>query len=702
MKENKPGAHFVFIIHLFSVVIPITLILVTYFTGSPLFTVLLIVSAVIIFAGTFFQYIISRSMSKVFYLLSDAITKAKNGDLKIKINDRKIGQAGKIIRGINSFIQTFNDVFSNVDRSASEVKHLVNTVKLTSKEASDVANQIAASAELVSKGATEQAEDAEESTKVTTELIEKFEEVASSAELMTQKADLTKEMAEFGKANINDLLEKSQLTEINMEDINKKIYELNEMAGNISHITATISGIASQTTLLSLNASIEAARAGEMGRGFGVVAEEIKKLAQQSVASSEEINKIIVGIQEQVDVTTKTIISTTETLKAQTESVNKTNEAFNKISDAVDELFVQLLEVKKGIGILDQFKQTLYDSIASIASVAQETAASTQEITGLMYSQINSSEILVQLSESFDQVIKNLEDIINKFNFDKITTTKRAFAIIPCSDISFFSDTKDGALDAASKLGVDVIWRAPESYDPVLQAKIIDEAVQKGVAGIGIGPIDDPHVRSSLQNALDNGVKVVCFDTDIPDIGRNGFIGTDNYKAGMTFGELVAKKLNGKGRILGTQAIKNTLNQKERLNGFIEAIKKYPELEFFGMEQTNHSAGDERWQEVKEILKKARPFDCFICMDSFGSYIAMKMKEELGIEPICVVFDKTEHSVKPLMDGYTTVLAQRPRLWGELSVRRLNELCNGKTIKEKEDTGTYEINKGNMNVFIKD
>jgi Zn-dependent protease with chaperone function len=69
MKENKPGAHFVFIIHLFSVVIPITLILVAYFTGSPLFSVLLIVSAVIIFEGTFFKYIISRSMSKVFYLL---------------------------------------------------------------------------------------------------------------------------------------------------------------------------------------------------------------------------------------------------------------------------------------------------------------------------------------------------------------------------------------------------------------------------------------------------------------------------------------------------------------------------------------------------------------------------------------------------------------------------------------------------------
>jgi len=702
MKGNKLGVQIVFIIHLFSVVIPIIIILAAYFTGSPLFTVSLIVSAVLVLAGTILQYIISRNMSKTYYLMDETINKAKNGDLKIRINEKKIGQAGQIVNGINSFIGTFNDVFSNVDRSANEVKHLVNTVKSTSKEASNVANQIAASVELVSKGASEQAEDAEDSTKVTTELIEKFEEVENSAELMTQKADLTKEMAEFGKANINDLLEKSRLTEINMEEINKKISELNEMAGNISQITATISGIASQTTLLSLNASIEAARAGEMGRGFGVVAEEIKKLAQQSVASSEEINKIILGIQEQVDITTKTIVSTTETLKAQTESVKKTNEAFNRISDAVDELFVQLLEVKKGIGILDNFKQTLYDSIANIASVAQETAASTQEITGLMYSQINSSEILVQLSESFDQVIKNLEDILNRFNFDRITTAKRAFAIIPCSDIEFFYDTRDGAMDAASKLGVDVIWNAPSSYDPVLQAEIIDDAVQKGVAGIGIGPIDDPLVRKSLQQAIDKGIKVVCFDTDIPDIGRDGFIGTDNYKAGMTFGELVAKKLNGKGRILGTQAVKNTLNQIERLNGFMEVIKKYPGLEFLGMEQTEHSSGEDRWKEVKEILKKAPPFDCFICMDAFGSYIAMKMKEELGMTPVCFVFDKTEYSAKPLADGYTTVLAQRPRLWGELSVRRLNELCSGKTIKNKEDTGTYEINKGNMKVFIKD
>jgi len=90
---------------------------------------------------------------------------------------------------------------------------------------------------------------------------------------------------------------------------------------------------------------------------------------------------------------------------------------------------------------------------------------------------------------------------------------------------------------------VDLIWRAPEKYDSRLQAELIDEVVAMGVSGIGIGPIDGPEVRESLKKAMNMGIKVICFDTDIPDIGRDAFIGTDNYKAGITFGELVAKNL---------------------------------------------------------------------------------------------------------------------------------------------------------------
>lgn len=687
--------------YLFASFLPVLVLTVAYLSNVKNMKVFIILAYLLALAGLVLQIYSSNKTLKGSRIIVQAFQNAKDGDIRTGIKETGDSHTREIVKEGNELLQHFSEVLSNVGRSTDEVKQLVYTVKATSKEASEIANQIGVSAELVSKGASEQAEDAEECIKVTTELVNKFEEVAKSAELMAKKADITREMADFGKANITDLLEKSKLTEENMENINLKINKLNEMAANISDITATISNIARQTTLLSLNASIEAARAGEMGRGFAVVAEEIKKLAQQSVKSSEEINKIIVGIQNQVGITTETITSTTQTIQVQTESVQKTNEAFFGISNAVDELITQLLEVKKGIGILDQFKETLSESIGNIASVAQETAASTQQITSLMYSQINSSEILVHLSESFDQIIENLEKAINKFNFERIATAKRSFAIIPCVDIPFFKVTREGAMDAAAKLGVEVLWCPPKNYVPREQAAIIDEMVEKGVSGIGIGPNDGPEVRQSIKRALDKGIKVICFDTDIPEVGRNGFIGTDNYKAGKMLGEVVAKRLNGSGKVIGSIASKNMQNMIERYDGFMEVIKEYPGIEVIDIIPVEETDNELKWQLVKNLIQKTANFDCYICMDVAGSYYVRRMNKEMGIYPICVLFDLTEDSIELLKSGNVSVLAQRPRLWGELSVRRLNELCSGKSIADKEDTGTFVINKSNVNIFIK-
>mgnify|MGYP001201199509 CR=1 FL=1 len=681
--------------HLLTAVLPFLIIAIVFFTNADNLTPFIITGGVLVILGTALQYYFSVRKSKDNQALVEALRKAREGDLQTRIEGNTV-----LEKESNALIRQFNQVLSDVDRSTEEAKHLAFTVKSTSKEASDVASQIAKAAESVSKGAGEQAEDAEHSSKVTAEMVNKFEEVVKSAELMTRKADVTKEMAKFGMSNINDLLEKSKLTEKNMNEINQKIKELNEMTNNISQITSVISGISSQTNLLSLNASIEAARAGEMGKGFGVVADEIKKLAQQSYLSSTEIDKIIQGVQNQINVTTETIALTAKTLEAQTQSVNKTNEAFIAISNAVDELFAQLLEVKKGINILNEFKQRLSDSITNIAAVAQETAASTEEITSLMYSHMNSSEILVQLSENFDSVIANLENAIKKFNFNKIAVNKASYAIIPTIDIPFFNDTREGAMDAAAKLGVDVLWRVPKSGTPAEQAQLIEEVIEEGVSGIGIGPIDSPEVREALWKASKKGIKIVCFDTDITGVKKDSFIGTDNYTAGEMLGEIVVKKLNGKGRIIGTMSNKNK-NMQERMEGFMRAISGSPDIKVLSFEVTDQPNVEDRWNSIKKTMQSYPDFNCFVCLDAMGSYFARRMKEDLRITPLCVVFDKTEDSKKPMEEGYLHVLAQRPRLWGELSIRRLHEACNGKNIPDYEDTGTYEINKTNMGIFFK-
>ncbi|HHU90935.1 MAG TPA: substrate-binding domain-containing protein [Clostridiaceae bacterium] len=681
--------------HLLTSVLPFIIVAIMFFTHSANIQLFILIGCFLAIVGIVLQFLFSTKKLTENWALIETLRKAREGNLQTEIKGNTI-----LEKESNALIQHFNQVLSDVDRSTEEVKHLAFTVKSTSKEASDVSNQIAEAAESVSKGAGEQAEDAEQGSRMTAEMVNKFEEVVKSAELMTQKADVTKEMAEFGMSNINDLLEKSKLTEKNMDEINHKIKELNEMTNNITQITAVISGISSQTNLLSLNASIEAARAGEMGKGFGVVADEIKKLAQQSYLSSTEIDKIIQGVQNQIDITTETIALTTKTIEAQTQSVNETNETFLSISNAVDELFAQLIEVKKGINILNEFKDTLSESITNIAAVAQETAASTQEITSLMYSQMNSSEILVQLSESFDSVIANLENAINKFTFNKTAVKKSSYAVIPTIDIPFFQDTREGAIDAAAKLGVDVLWRVSKTGDSFEQARLIEEAIEEGVCGIGIGPIDSPEVRDALEKAIEKDIKIVCFDTDISGIKRNGFIGTDNYNAGKMLGEIVVKRLNKKGKIIGTLSNKNK-NMQDRMEGFMEVVSNYPDIEVLSFEATEQPNVEERWQSLKKTMQKYPDFNCFVCMDAMGSFFARRIKEDLRITPLCVVFDKTEDSKKPMEDGYLYVLAQRPRLWGELAVRRLHESCGGKTIPDYEDTGTYEINRSNMDIFFK-
>lgn len=696
MNKKKLVEIPVLVVHLFTAVLPFLIVSIAFFTNSANMQLLILIGFILSVVGIALQYFFSTKKRKRDFALIEAFRKAKEGDLLIEIEG-----STNLEKESNALIQHFNQVLSDVDRSTEEVKHLAFTVKSTSKEASDVANQIAQAADSVSQGAGEQAEDAEESSRVTAEMVNMFEEVVVSAELMTKRADVTKEMAEFGMSNINDLLDKSKSTEVNMGEINQNIKELNQMTNNISQITAVISGISSQTNLLSLNASIEAARAGEMGKGFGVVADEIKKLALQSYSSSTEINNIILGVQNQIDITTETIALTTKTIEAQTQSVNKTNEAFIGITNAVEELFAQLLEVKNGINILNEFKQILSDSITNIAAVAQETAASTQEITSLMFSQMNSSEILVQLSESFDSVIVNLENAINKFNFNRIATKKDSYAVIPCIDIPFFHDTKEGAIDAAEKLGVDVLWRAPKASDPVEQAALIEEVLEAGITGIGIGPVESNEVREALQKADSNGVKIICFDTDISGVNKSGFIGTDNRNAGKMLGDLVVKKLAGKGKIFGTMSNYNK-NMKDRIEGFMESVENSPGIEVLPFKATEERPNaEDRWLVLKKFIQETPGFDCFVCMDATGSFFARRMKEDLGITPLCVVFDKTEDSKQPMEDGYLCILAQRPRLWGELAVRRLHEACSGKTIPEYEDTGTYEINKSNMNVFFK-
>jgi methyl-accepting chemotaxis protein len=180
----------------------------------------------------------------------------------------------------------------------------------------------------------------------------------------------------------------------------------------ITTISATISQITAQTNLLSLNASIEAARAGDAGRGFAVVADEIRKLAEQSNRSTEEIKKIIEGIQGKSTMAVNAMSEASEIVAAQDKAVGETRGIFTEIMNAIAVLTSRVEEIKNSTTEVQENKENVLGQIECISSISQETAsateqvsASTQQINAAMNEFTKYAEELQRLSEVLDKEV---------------------------------------------------------------------------------------------------------------------------------------------------------------------------------------------------------------------------------------------------------------------------------------------------------
>jgi methyl-accepting chemotaxis protein len=696
MKTARIGTTVLFAFLLFSLV-PVAVLAAALLRTLPIVAAGASAWAV---AGLLIVLLLTRRFSTSFSRVVADAKRIRAGDLTASTQASAAAELAELAGEYNAVAFRFNTLIGNIDRSAGEFKHLVDSVHVTSSESARIASRITSTAEDVARGASLQAEDAAKVSRITSEFVQKIETVSSSADEMKSKADTALEMASFGRTNIEELMSTSEATRKNMQDATDRMNELAALAAEITQITTAITDIAAQTNLLSLNAAIEAARAGESGKGFAVVADQIRKLADASLHSSKEISGIIERMQSETVRATETIKATVDALSSQVSSVYKTKDAFVSISESMTALFKKLLEVRDGITGIVEFKEPLSRSIAGIASVAESAVASTEEISSLLYSQTNSAEMMVSLSSDFSDEVTRLGSQLKGFRYVHHEVARKKLAVIACIDIPFFNDTYEYAREAAEKLGVEVICEAPKEYHGGQQARIIHELLSQGIEGVGIGPIDSPDVRQSLTDAAEKGVKIVFFDTDLSSIPRLGFIGTDNREAGRKLGNLAVKLTGGSGQVLCSTSNQATLNLQERIAGVKEAFNGKTGMRIVGIDSPNTSDLDARWQSIGKWLRDHPDINCFLCVEALGANFAERVRRHRK-DMIIIAFDKTEQSLGLIRNGYANaILAQRQGLWGELVVRRLYDALHGKTLKDFEDTGVYEINKRNISVFV--
>ena len=248
-------------------------------------------------------------------------------------------------------------------------------------------------------------------------------------------------------------------------------------------------------------------------------------------------------------------------------------------------------------------------------------------------------------------------------------------------------------------LGANILRKYPVTWGPDYQSALIEECIEQGVDGIALGPIDSPIVRDAVKKALDKGIKVVVYDNNLPNSGISEFIGTDNHMAGVSIGKACVKYLHGKGNVLISVPTLANDNFIARINGFKKAIGDSPDIRIMQIEGT---AGNvpERADALVELLAEHPNVDCIVYMDYQGSQIIEQVIQRTSFSGKIIGFDKTDGAMKMLKSGViTSVIVQRPKIWGELAVKRLNDLIQGKEVPAFEDAGTFEINQKNAALY---
>jgi methyl-accepting chemotaxis protein len=383
-----------------------------------IFNMTLVIALVAAVIATIIGWFVARMIGRPLIHLRNLMQQGARGKLTVRANYKSQDEIGQLGDSFDIMMQQITALVIQTSQSAQHVLETASELTHSSKTTATAAREIAVATDEISNGAAGLATESEKGNELTYHIGEQMKQVIEANLEMGTAASDVQSSSEQGIQYMAELIGKTNLTEEMMRSMVEKVDKLKDSTSSIRKILDVLNNISKQTNILSLNATIEAARAGAAGKGFMVVADEIRKLADQSKQSIDVVGQITETIQTEIDGTVKVLSNATPIFQEQIQSVKEADLIFKQVTDHMGGFIKQLSSVSDSISTLEQSQVVLSDAMTNVSAVAEESLATSEEVASLSSEQLSISDRLVKLSDKLGQLSDSLKETLSKFEVE--------------------------------------------------------------------------------------------------------------------------------------------------------------------------------------------------------------------------------------------------------------------------------------------
>lgn len=343
---------------------------------------------------------------------------AAKGDLAVKIRTDSEDEIGEVGRAFNVLVSSLAGVVTQIRRATEKVTVQAQGLSASAEQINAATQETSSTIQQISKGTMSQSQKSDEVFRVMEQMSDLVKKIAANAQATSQAASSTTKSAQEGYEAASAV---AKMMERISEAVTASADVVDKLGGRtreIGEIVNVITGISDQTNLLALNAAIEAARAGEAGRGFAVVSEEVRKLAEGSARSAEQITRLVEGVQSE---TSKAVNAMEQSKREVLEGkviADQAGKALEEITKQVDKVSSMIQEITSTTQMQISGTQQTVKAIEEVSIVAKQTASATEEASSSIEEQTAAMQGLSASSQELSQMSIDLRDMVSRFKLD--------------------------------------------------------------------------------------------------------------------------------------------------------------------------------------------------------------------------------------------------------------------------------------------